>query len=87
MEMRNVGGAAGEREGKMKRITFVTYIRRVVPISHMPPIFVGEATSPMNICHVYSSVTWRTDEYMGQIKVKSDGLKICRCHPYILRPD
>jgi hypothetical protein len=22
-----------------------------------PPIFVGEATLPMNICHVYSSVT------------------------------
>jgi hypothetical protein len=21
-----------------------------------PPIFVGEATSPMNICHIYSSV-------------------------------
>jgi hypothetical protein len=50
-------------------------------------IFVSEATSPMNIGHVYSSVTWRTDKYMRQIKVKPDGPKICRCHTYILRPD
>jgi hypothetical protein len=78
--MRNVGDAAGEREGKMKPITFITYIRRLtdeyrwaVPINPTPPIFVSEAMSPMNICHIYSSVMWCIDEYMGQVKVKPDG--------------
>jgi hypothetical protein len=32
--------------------------RQVVPISPAPPIFIGEATSPMNICHIYSSLMW-----------------------------
>jgi hypothetical protein len=43
-----------------------------------PPIFVGEATLPMNIRHVYSSVRDVIDEYMGRVKVKLD-------EPYIHR--
>jgi hypothetical protein len=32
--------------------------RWVIPVNHAPHIFIGSATLPMNICHVYSSVMW-----------------------------
>jgi hypothetical protein len=45
-------------KGKRKLIQvppiFLGYI-----VSLVHHIFIGEATSPMNICHIYLSVTWR----------------------------
>jgi hypothetical protein len=61
-------------------------VRQVVPVSPTPPMFVGGATSPTNIVHVYSSVTLpHSDEYIGRVKVKPDESYIRGCPPYIRR--
>jgi hypothetical protein len=45
--------------------------RRVVPVNPVPLIFISEATSPTNIGHIYSSVTWhhRRIYMMGQNQI------------------
>jgi hypothetical protein len=47
--------------------------------SPAPHIFVSGATSPTNICHVYSSVTWLHWWIYGLVKVKLDETYIHRC--------
>jgi hypothetical protein len=56
-------GGRAQREIELMRVG--VYIRRltdeyrwVVPVCPGPPIFVGLVTSPTNIGHLYSSVTW-----------------------------
>jgi hypothetical protein len=60
----------GEREGRKgderkQSVSQSEYVRRltgqhtwVVPHKPYPLIFIGQATSPTNISHVYSSVMW-----------------------------
>jgi hypothetical protein len=47
--------AKGEKKSRHLQILA---IGGPVPVCPVPPIFIGEATSPMNICHLYSSVMW-----------------------------
>jgi hypothetical protein len=67
-----VCGGGCEREGKMSPLIIVGYIhllideyRWVVPVSPTPPIFVDLTTSPMNIGHVYSSMTCTNQQIYG----------------------
>jgi hypothetical protein len=52
--------------------------RRAVPVSAIPHIFVGGATSPMNIVHVYSSVTWYHRQIYMAGQSQTDGSYIRR---------
>jgi hypothetical protein len=50
------GGKKREKRKKEKHGFRIRLYSSVVPVSPAPLIFVGEATSPTNISHVYSSV-------------------------------
>jgi hypothetical protein len=55
-------GKKKKENGRFHESTYIHQLtneyRRVIPVSPASPIFIGEAMSPMNIVHVYSSVTW-----------------------------
>jgi hypothetical protein len=51
---RHMGYKQREKEGVVSESVYI----RVVPVSPAPLIFVGDATSPTNISHVYLSVAW-----------------------------
>jgi hypothetical protein len=54
-------GAIGKKAGEQNRKHIVSKSdehMRAMPCKPCPRMFVGQATSPMNISHVYPSMTW-----------------------------
>jgi hypothetical protein len=61
--------------------TYIDEYSRARTIKPAPPIFIGEDMSPMNIGHVYASVTWSDRRIYGSGQSQTG-------HPiYLLVPD